>query len=90
MSENLFTFVKDNAFGFTKGSKTDLILQHQSRYTEKDLATALLKTKAYKQNQELSVLVDSILHEKIEKEKEEIKKPDANCHSNKSGEPVRG
>lgn len=89
MSKNLFTFVKDNAFSFTKGSKTDLILQHQSRYTEKDLAMALLKTKAYKQNRDLSETVNSILHEKIEKEKEEIKKPDANCRSNKSGEPVR-
>ena len=90
MSNNLFTFVKDHAFSFTKGSKTDLILQHQSRYTERELAMALLKTKAYRQNKDLSETVDSILHEKIEKEKKVCMTPDQCCHSNKSGEPVRG
>ena len=56
---------------------------------EKALAKALLTTKAYKEDIEITAAVDIVLTGVIAKEQQESKKEDQTSTSSRSGEPCR-
>ena len=71
---------------FSKGSKTEAILSKKS-IDQMELAIALKKTKAYKEDKELKASVDCVISEGVIPEKTE-KEPEKK-ETSRNGEPRR-
>ena len=69
---------------FSKGSIVEALVKSENP-NEKDLATALKKTKAYKENGELKKAVDDVLSGKTEVNSEP--KPERKTSTGRGGEP---
>ena len=69
---------------FSKGSIVEALVKSENP-NEKDLAEALKKTKAYKENAKLKEAVDNVLSGKTEVNSEP--KPEKKASTGRSGEP---
>ena len=69
---------------FSKGSIVEALVKSENP-NEKDLAAALKKTKAYKENAELKEAVDDVLSGKTEVNSEP--KPERKTSTGRGGEP---
>ena len=86
MKTDLFSLVKGIKLSPT--SKAAKLIASGSK-DEKALAKALLTTKAYKEDIEITAAVDNVLSGVIAKEQQEAKKEDQKSESSRSGEPCR-
>ena len=86
MKTDLFSLVKGIKLSPT--SKAAKLIASGSK-DEKALAKALLTTKAYKEDIEITAAVDIVLTGVIAKEQQESKKEEQKSLSSRSGEPCR-
>ena len=86
MKTDLFSLVKGIKLSPT--SKAAKLIASGSK-DEKALAKALLTTKAYKEDIEITTAVDNVLIGVITKEQQESKKEEQKSTSSRSGEPCR-
>lgn len=86
MKTDLFSLVKGIKLSPT--SKAAKLIASGSK-DEKALAKALLTTKAYKEDIEITTAVDVVLTGVIAKEQQESKKEEQKSLSSRSGEPCR-
>lgn len=86
MKTDLFSLVKGIKLSPT--SKAAKLIASGSK-DEKALAKALLTTKAYKEDIEITTAVDNVLTGVIAKEQQESKKEEQKSLSSRSGEPCR-
>lgn len=86
MKTDLFSLVKDIKLSPT--SKAAKLIASGSK-DEKALAKALLTTKAYKEDIEITTAVDNVLTGVIAVEQQEAKKEEQKSTSSRSGEPCR-
>ena len=86
MKTDLFSLVKGIKLSPT--SKAAKLIASGSK-DEKALAKALLTTKAYKEDIEITAAVDNVLTGMIAVEQQESKKEEQKSTSSRSGEPCR-
>lgn len=86
MKTDLFDIVKGIKLSPT--SKAAKLIASGSK-DEKALAKALLTTKAYKEDIEITAAVDNVLTGVIAKEQQESKKEEQKSTSSRNGEPCR-